>query len=175
MPSKAAPENTGLIDLNRSVPAYLTWISNALTRGASQTYLRLFDVGIGIWRCLILLAIHHSVSAQQVSKIIGLDKAAVSRCFKRMRATGLINLGLDAGDGRLRKATLTPRGRALHDRIREVAFERERALLSVLSVPEREALIQILKRLHETCPPSDARRRVTSRGVTAKVARKRRR
>ena len=128
--------------------------------------MRLFDVGIGIWRCLILLAIHHSVSAQRVSKIIGLDKAAVSRCFKRMRATGLINLGLDAGDGRLRKATLTPRGRALHDRIREVAFERERALLSVLSVPEREALILILKRLHETCPPSDARRRVTSRGLT---------
>lgn len=141
-----------VVDLDRYVPAFLTWIANKLARGASQQYRALFDVGIETWRCLVLLAIHGSISAQNVSRIIGMDKASVSRCFKSMQSRGLITLGLHAGDGRVRIATLTPKGRALHDRILEVALERERALLSVLDAAERDMLLGLLKRLHENLP-----------------------
>src|SRR3954447_18903741 len=122
-------EHATLINLDRYVPAYLTWIANKLSRGASKNYLRVFNVGIETWRCLVLLAIHKSMSAQQVSQIVGMDKASVSRCFRSMQANRLIVIGLEATDGRLRVATLTPRGRALHDQIRDMALERERALL----------------------------------------------
>jgi DNA-binding MarR family transcriptional regulator len=149
---KSEPASQAVIDLERYVPAYLTWIANKLSRGASQNYLRVFDVGIETWRCLVLLAIHESISAQQVSQVVGMDKASVSRCFKSMQARGLIMLGLDAADGRVRLATLTPKGRALHDQIRGIALERERALLSVFSSSERETLIKLLKRLHENLP-----------------------
>ncbi len=140
---------SSLIDLDRYVPAYLTWIANKLSHGASKNYLKLFDVGIETWRCLVLMAIHKSISAQRVSQIIGMDKASVSRCFKSMQAKGLIVLGLDAADGRVRIATLTPKGRSLHDEIRNVALERERALLAVLTEAERDTLIRLLRRLHE--------------------------
>ncbi len=148
-PEEAAPTN---VDLERYVPAFLTWIANKLSRGASQNYLAVFDVGIETWRCLVLLAIHGSISAQQVSRIIGMDKASVSRCFKSMQAKGLITLRLDADDGRLRIATLTKKGRALHDQILGIALERERAFLSVLTPEETETLIGLLKRLHENLP-----------------------
>ncbi len=141
-----------LVDLERYVPAFLTWIANKLSRGASQHYLRVFDVGIETWRCLVLLAIHESISAQQVSKVIGMDKASVSRCFKSMQAKGYITLSLDAEDGRVRIATLTRKGRQVHDGILGIALERERALLEVLSQSERETLIGLLKRLHENLP-----------------------
>ena len=144
-----------VIDLDRYVPAFLTWIANKLSRGASQHYLNVFDVGIETWRCLVLLAIEGSISAQRVSRIIGMDKASVSRCFKGMQAKGLIVMQLDAGDGRLRIATLTPKGRALHDQIMGVALERERAFLSVLSEAERDTLIGLLHRLHENLPAVD--------------------
>jgi DNA-binding MarR family transcriptional regulator len=147
--SDAAPN---VVDLERYVPAFLTWIANKLSRGASQHYLSIFDVGIETWRCLVLLAIEGSISAQQVSRIIGMDKGSVSRCFKGMQAKGLITVGLDAGDGRVRIATLTRKGRALHDRILGVALERERTFLSVLRDDERETLIGLLKRLHENLP-----------------------
>jgi hypothetical protein len=49
-------------------------------------------------------------------------------------------------------ATLTREGRGLHDRIRELALERERALLSVLSDSDCDTLISLLKRLHENLP-----------------------
>ncbi len=141
-----------VVDLERYVPAYVTWIANKLSRGASQHYLGVFDVGIETWRVLVLLAIEGSISAQQVSRIIGMDKASVSRSFKSMQAKGLISIGLDHDDGRLRIATLTRKGRALHDDIIGIALERERALLSVLTERERDTLVGLLKRLHENLP-----------------------
>lgn len=159
-PAEAAPQN---VDLERYVPAFLTWIANKLSRGASQHYLNVFDVGIETWRCLVLLAIHGSISAQQVSRIIGMDKASVSRCFKGMQARGLVTIGLDADDGRLRIATLTRKGRELHDQIRGIALERERAFLAVLDPAETETLIGLLKRLHENLPQVEA---ATARYVT---------
>lgn len=144
------------IDLENYVPAYLTWIANKLSRGASQHYLANFDVGIEIWRCLVLLAVEKEVSAQQISRVIGLDKGAVSRCFKEMQSRGLITLGLDANDGRLRMARLTPKGRRLHDQIKAVALVREQALLSVLAPEERQTLVGLLRRLHENLPEVEA-------------------
>ena len=95
-------ESTANVDLERYVPAYLSWISNKLSRGASQHYLSAFNIGIEVWRCLVLLAVESQVSAQQVSRVIGMDKAAVSRCFKTMQDQGFISFTLDPQDGRLR-------------------------------------------------------------------------
>ena len=140
------------VNLERYVPAYLTWIANKLSSGASQQYLKVFDVGIETWRCMVLLKVEGSISAQQVSKVIGMDKASISRCFKSMQTKGLITMSLDAMDGRMRLATLTPLGHQLHDDIMGVALERERALLAVLNVQEQEVLIGLLRRLHENLP-----------------------
>ena len=141
-----------VVDLERYVPAFLTWIANKLSSGASQSYLAVFGVGIETWRCLVLLAIDGSISAQQVSRVIGMDKASVSRCFKGMLAKGLIAMSLDAGDGRLRIATLTKKGCLLHDQILGVALAREQAFLSVLKPGEVLVLIDLLQRLHENLP-----------------------
>lgn len=149
---RAEAESPSVVDLDRYVPALLTWISNKLSRGASQHYLNLFDVGIETWRCLVLLAIENSISAQKVCRIIGMDKSTVSRCFKTMQAKGLITLGLDAADGRVRIATLSAKGRKLHDQILGIALERERAFVSVLDEQELDTLISLLRRLHENLP-----------------------
>ena len=145
-----------MLDLDRYTVAYMVWTANKLSRGASHTYLKVFGVGVEVWRCLVLLAIHDSLTAQQVSQVMGMDKAAVSRCFKILQAKGLIVMGLNASDGRVRIATLTPKGRVLHDQILEIALERERALLTVLNVSERETLLRLLKRVHENLPAVEA-------------------
>jgi DNA-binding MarR family transcriptional regulator len=69
-----------------------------------------------------------------------------------MQERGLIRMELDPNDGRARVAVLEARGRALHDEIREVALERERVFLSVLSKPEADTLLSLLRRLHENLP-----------------------
>jgi len=157
MPGRARSASVGeAVDMERYVPAYLTWIANKLSRGASQHYLDVAGVGIETWRCLVMLAVEGAITAQQVSRDVGMDKGSVSRCFKRMQAQGLITLGLHADDGRLRIARLTRQGRALHDRILGIALERERAFLAVLSEAERDTLIALLRRLHENLPAVDS-------------------
>lgn len=148
--SKAAAGD--VINLDNYAPAYLTWIANKLSSGASQAYLAAFDVGIESWRVLVLLAIEGSVSAQQACGVIGMDKASMSRCFKSMQARGFIEIALDPQDGRARIATLTPPGRAVHDQIRDIAMERERVFMSVLTAAERKQLLDLLRRLHENLP-----------------------
>jgi DNA-binding MarR family transcriptional regulator len=145
-------ESAAAINLERYVPAYFTWIANKLSRGASQHYLSLFGTGIESWRCLVLLAQDGSISAQQVSRVIGMDKGSVSRCFKSMQDRGLISTKLDPTDGRARIAVLTKKGRELHDEIRGVALAREQAFISVLNPNEVDLLIGLLRRLHENLP-----------------------
>jgi DNA-binding MarR family transcriptional regulator len=140
------------VDLQRYVPAFLTWIANKLSRGASQHYLRVHGIGIETWRLLVLLAVEGALSAQHASKVIGMDKASVSRCFKSMQADGLITMSLDEADGRLRIANLTKQGQKIHDDILGIALERERALLSVLEPQEQDVLIGLLTKLHENLP-----------------------
>ena len=145
-----------VVDLTHYAPAYFTWIANKLSSGASQAYLAAFDVGIETWRLLVLLAIEPALSAQRACKVIGMDKSSVSRAFRSMQARGLITIGLDAQDGRLRVASITPAGRELHDGILGIALERERALMSALSSQEGELLIALLRRLHDNLPAVEA-------------------
>lgn len=144
--------SSSVVDLDRYVPAYLTWTAGKLSRGASQCYLKHFDVGIETWRCLVLLAIHGAVSSPHISRVTGMDKSCVSRCFKSMLDKGLIRFSLEHHQGRARLAILTEKGRKLHDEIREVAIERERAFLEVLSKIEVDALLRMLRKLHENLP-----------------------
>jgi DNA-binding MarR family transcriptional regulator len=101
-----------------------------------------------------------------------MDKASVSRCFKGMQAKGYITLGLDADDGRVRIATLTKKGRQVHDGILGIALERERAFLEVQNDRERETLIGLLKRLHENLPAVET---ATDAYVTKRFPKARRR
>lgn len=139
----------GAIDLDAYAPAYFTWIANKLSSGASRAYLTTFDVGIEVWRLLVLLAIEPALSASQMCEVIGMDKASVSRALRTMQARGLITIGLDADDGRLRVARITAKGRKLHDQIAGLALERQAALLSVLDDGERATLIRLLHKLHD--------------------------
>jgi DNA-binding MarR family transcriptional regulator len=150
--SSKLTDNAAVVDLERYVPAFLTWIANKLSGGASTAYLSAFNVGIETWRLLVLLAIEKSLTAQAISRTIGMDKSSVSRAFKSMQLRGLITISLDDADGRLRVATITTKGRALHDEILELAMERERAFLSVLNEKDRETLICLLRRLHDNLP-----------------------
>ncbi len=150
------PAQPKVVDLPNYAPAYFTWIANKLSNGASKAYLASFDVGIETWRVLVLLALHTSISASRVVKVIGMDKASVSRVFKAMQARGLVTMGLDPEDGRVRMATITPAGQELHDKILQIALERDRALMAVLAPEERQVLLSLLRRLHDNLPAVEA-------------------
>ncbi len=137
-----------VLDLERYAPALLTFLANKLSRGASALYRREFGVGIIDWRIMALLAIEPRIPASRICKVIGLDKGPVSRSLAFLSERGLAVIKADGGDARRRIIALTRAGRALHDRILQVALERERRLLSCLDPAEVDVLLGLLNRLH---------------------------
>ncbi|MBB4378704.1 DNA-binding MarR family transcriptional regulator [Bradyrhizobium sp. CIR48] len=147
---KPAPAEAGpTLDLERYVPAFVTFIANKLSNSATAFYQREFGVNVTEWRVMSLLAIEPGIPASRICHVIGFDKGPVSRTLAGLEKRGLISIRTDPNDGRTHSISLTARGRATHDKVIAAALERERRLLSCLNKDEREVLIGLLRRLHE--------------------------
>lgn len=143
-----APSDGVVLDLERYVPALITFIGNKLSRSATVLYQRNFGVNVTEWRILSLLAIEPGIPAARICQVIGFDKGPVSRTLAVMQTRGLVAIATDPDDGRSHSITLTPRGRTVHDQVIAVALEREQRLLNCLREDEREQLIKLLLRVH---------------------------
>ncbi|MCK1357514.1 MarR family transcriptional regulator [Bradyrhizobium sp. 199] len=137
------------LDLDRYVPAFITFIANKLSNSATAFYQRQFGVNVTEWRIMSLLAIEPGIPASRICHVIGFDKGPVSRTLAGLEKRGLISIRTDPDDGRTHSISLTAKGRATHDKVIVAALERERRLLSCLSKDEREVLVDLLRRLHE--------------------------
>jgi DNA-binding MarR family transcriptional regulator len=148
-PQAAADPDGPTLDLDRYVPAFITFIANKLSNSATALYQRSFGVNVTEWRIMSLLAIEPGIPASRICYVIGFDKGPVSRTLAVMQKRGLIAIRNDPEDGRTHSISLTAKGRATHDKVIVAALERERRLLSCLSKSEQEVLIDLLRRLHE--------------------------
>jgi DNA-binding MarR family transcriptional regulator len=145
----AAVEAGPTLDLDRYVPAFVTFIANKLSNSATAFYQREFGVNVTEWRIMSLLAIEPGIPASRICHVIGFDKGPVSRTLAGLEKRGLVSIRTDPNDGRTHSIALTTKGRATHDKVIVAALERERRLLSCLNKDEREVLIDLLRRLHE--------------------------
>jgi DNA-binding MarR family transcriptional regulator len=143
------------INHDRYVPALINFLSNKLATGASGAYRREFGVGVTEWRVLSLLAVEDACTAQQISQYFDLDKGLVSRTIKSLAASGNVAVSEQAGDSK-RVISLTRNGRSLHDRIIELALDREQVLLECLDAREVDVLIDMLRRLLTQTPAVNA-------------------
>jgi len=151
--SDAAPL---VLDLERYVPALLVFLANKLTAGASTLLRRHFGVGTTEWRIMALLAIEPWITANRICKVIGFDKAAVSRSLTVLQDKALVMSRPHASDSRSLELTLSKSGWRLHDRIIRLSLAREERLLAGLSAAERATLIGLLNRLHANIPVMNA-------------------
>src|SRR5258708_10049605 len=62
------------LDLERYVPAFVTFIANKLSRSATAFYQRRFGVNVTEWRMMSLLAIEPGITASRICYVIGFDK-----------------------------------------------------------------------------------------------------
>ncbi|WP_249147439.1 MarR family winged helix-turn-helix transcriptional regulator [Bradyrhizobium jicamae] len=138
-----------LLDLDRYVPALITFIANKLSNSATAYYQKNFGINVTEWRIISQLAIEPGIPASRICHVIGFDKGPVSRNLAALQKRGLVAIRSAPDDGRTHSISLTARGRAVHDRVIVAALERERRLLSCLKKDEREVLIDLLRRLHE--------------------------
>ncbi|KPF98159.1 MarR family transcriptional regulator [Rhodopseudomonas sp. AAP120] len=144
----SAPTSAQTLDLERYVPAFITFIANKLSNSATAFYQREFGVNVTEWRIMSLLAIEPGIAAARICQVIGFNKGPVSRTLTDMQQRGLIAIRTDPNDGRSHSISLTAKGRATHDKVIVAALDRERRLMSCLDKGEQEVLIEMLRRLH---------------------------
>ncbi|NOX73695.1 MAG: hypothetical protein GXP03_08785, partial [Alphaproteobacteria bacterium] len=54
-----------IIDISTYTPYFLSAVNNALSRGASKRYLKMFGIGIVEWRTISMLAIEPDIPASR--------------------------------------------------------------------------------------------------------------
>ncbi|RJF74390.1 MarR family winged helix-turn-helix transcriptional regulator [Rhodopseudomonas palustris] len=147
-PAATLAASAPTLDLERYVPAFITFIANKLSNSATAFYQREFGVNVTEWRIMSLLAIEPGIAASRICQVIGFNKGPVSRTLADMQQRGLIVIRTDPNDGRSHSISLSPKGRATHDKVIVAALDRERRLMSCLDAAEQEVLIDLLRRLH---------------------------
>ncbi len=144
---EAARTSSQALNLDRYIPAQLTYIAGKIQSGASAVYRPIYDVGITDWRIMALLASEPWVRATHICQTTGLDKAAVSRSVRDMQDMGLVEVHLDPADQRRQRIALTQKGLDHHDKIVDLARVRETHLLQDFSEAERTMLLDFLARM----------------------------
>jgi DNA-binding MarR family transcriptional regulator len=122
-------------------------VSNLMARSAQLRYRAEFDVSIGEWRALALLATTSPMALNELAKAAGLDKGQMSRVAKALVDRKLV-LRADSAKGRkLIDLSLSPSGKQTYERVLAAALERDEAFNACLSDQERTVLEGALNKL----------------------------
>jgi DNA-binding MarR family transcriptional regulator len=127
-------------------------ISNLVAAGGSRLSRRAFKFGLGEMRLMYVLGYEGVLTARQASRIIGVDKGAMSRTVAALERRGLLQVTVDGADARQRVIQFTPSGRKLNERVMALALERESQMYAIFSEDELHTLSELLKRFHAHVP-----------------------
>ena len=87
------------------------------------------------------------MNAGELAEAALLTTGAMTAVLDRLEEQGLIRREMDAKDRRARRITITEKGRTLINRALDQRMAQHRALNAVLTLEEREALSDILRKL----------------------------
>jgi DNA-binding MarR family transcriptional regulator len=139
-------ETTRWSSLGQEISARLGSLAGQVITTASATYAR---IGIGSVEAKVLFVLDKGpMTAARIAKLLGMDRAAISRTVKALVARGMLERSL----GSVASLSLTPRGVIMHGAVRCLSEERERRLLTRFTEDERSLLIDYLGRLAVNVP-----------------------
>lgn len=125
----------------------ISYLANAIVVPTYDDIRR--DFGIIRAEYLLLLCLAHNpvLTAQDVARMTRRPRNSISRSVHRMLNEGYLDRVPDPEDGRQARLSITPQGRALHERIAAYFVDREAEILDILDDEERERLRNTLQKL----------------------------
>ena len=84
-----------MLDLDRYVPALITFIANKLSRSATRVYQKRFGVNVTEWRIMRCWRSSRAFPPARICHVIGFDKGPVSRTLAVMQKRGLVTIRTD--------------------------------------------------------------------------------
>ncbi|MEC7762156.1 MAG: MarR family winged helix-turn-helix transcriptional regulator [Pseudomonadota bacterium] len=135
------------LDLDRYLPALITWVNNKYSADSSRIYRKYFGIGIADWRVLAYLGVKETGTGAEMSDFLGMDKAAISRSLQFLGTLGCVELAKQ--QGRKSVMRLSEDGVRMYNEVLQIALTREEVLMKGLSADDRDTLFKLLHRVHE--------------------------
>lgn len=143
------------LDFDKNPTVLLVFAANRFTRNSARYYHQRYGIGAMDWRMMVMLTKEPDIPVSRASKVIGIDKAAVSRSLGRLHENALVEAKIPTGDSRRKTWSLTEKGHQLHAEILEIALSRQQKILKGFSKTEILSLNAMLGRLLENISALD--------------------
>ena len=134
-------------DLEDHLPYRISMLTNLIRQVTTDRYVRETRISGREWRVLCMIGLHPKMSAVDVVRLTGMDKATVTRAVDRLSKQGLVTRALDPNDGRRKVLELTAEGTVECDRILPMMREGGDFFDSALTGTERAELFRLLDKL----------------------------
>ena len=118
---------------------YVPYLINRVAVGMVKNFardLKRYGLDIQTWRVLAAILSHSQCRFGELAKITSIEAPTLSRIVARMQRDGLLRCRPLASDTRTFLTSLTPKGRALANRVLPRAFAAEAAMVEGLSPAE---------------------------------------
>jgi len=139
------PQGTTL-SFSQTPAILLVFAANRYTREAARIYQEQYQMSALEWRMLVMLMREPGSSVSHASRTIGVDKAAISRCLRKLEEKELACPRQLGNDERRKAWHLTSAGVKLHDQILPVSLGLQKKMLDGFSKEELETFIHLLSR-----------------------------
>lgn len=137
------------VDVTTLFSYRLLVLSSTLGRWAAREYQKRFDLKLPEWRILSVVGARGPISPIEVSNIIAIDKAWISRTVPRLVKRGLLSTRADPLDRRRTELVLTDAGAEIHRAMSRVSLGRQENLLSGVKPADVQAFSRMLAALQE--------------------------
>ena len=145
LPMANRADGRDLVPISELLSYRLSRTSSALSRSAALRYRREFDVSLGEWRTIALIAADPTLTLNRLARRAGLDKAQMSRVVRGLVERGLVRRTESAG--RSHQLALTEAGVETYRGLIGAANERDAAFAAIFSGDEERVLVCALEKL----------------------------
>ena len=129
------------------ITVLLVSIGLRLNRGASAYYRAAWNLSMAEWRLLLALKSTRALNVGELSAVIDLDKAAVSRALTVLQDRKLVSVQQTRTRGRAAIATLTAEGRKLSSKLLRASLQRQQRLFKSIPKADKAELERLLRNL----------------------------
>jgi DNA-binding MarR family transcriptional regulator len=125
----------------------VNWLLNRAWLGFGQRKeAALETVGVTVKEHFVMVALTSSPMTQlELSALVKIDKSVITATLDSLEVKGLVVRAPDPRDRRVRRPTLTSRGRKVCQRATALAHQAEQDLLDLLDPKQRDAFLDALR------------------------------
>lgn len=121
-------------------------VANTISRSAAARYRREFDVTLGEWRTIALLAGYAPLGLNQLARQASVDRGQISRIVAALTVRGLVS-GTSEIKGKPVSLMLTAKGKKLFEGLFSAAIDRDEVFLGALTAQERVSFDHMLNKI----------------------------